>query len=108
MSAFSSRIQILVVENELRKAKVTGKEYQHFEAHSICLDDAGQPICVGVLRDISPEIRATCVPGIYRADFAMQRVTYGDKQGQIVAMITKLTPEPAVARRGPANAAVPA
>lgn len=106
MSAYSSRIQILVVENEERTSKAKGTKYQHFEAHSICLDDAGNPICVGVLRDISPDIRATCVPGVYRADFAMQRVTYGDKQGQIVAMITKLTPEPQSARRGtPAAAA---
>lgn len=103
---FSSRLNILAVENEPRLSKRTGKEYNHFVARCVVLNDAGDPITVGSLRSdqLVPEIRdqlAAGTKGIYRAHYGLRVPDYGDQKGDVVAMVTHLQPE------APARAAAP-
>lgn len=95
MSNFSATIQILAVENEMRKGKKPPfNEYQHFAARSILLDDAGNPVTVGSLRTRNQALQALCSPGTYRAGFSLQVPDFGDDKGDICAVLTSLTPVP--------------
>ena len=89
---FSSRIQILTVENENRKSKRTGNEYTHFVARAILLDDAGGVVTVGALR-VPPAMRDQVKVGSFRASFSLQVPDYGDDKGDIVAQLVELVPD---------------
>lgn len=97
---FSSRLDVLVVENEQRTSKRTGKEYNHFKASCIVLDDEGKAITVGALRSdwIVPELRDQLKPGVrgvFRVTYGLRVADYGDDKGDIVAMVVGLVPEKA-------------
>lgn len=89
---FSSRIQVLTVENEDRKSKRTGNEYKHFVARAILLADDGEVVTVGALR-VPPSLREQVKVGTFRASFSLQVPDYGDDKGDIVAVLTQLVPE---------------
>ena len=92
MNTFSSLITILSVEKEDRKSKKTGDAYQHFAARCMLLNDDGSVNTVGALRTRDEELQKQCTPGTFRADFALQVPDYGQNKGDIVAVLTKLTP----------------
>lgn len=94
MSNFSSRVQILTVENEARKSKKTGADYTHFVARAILLGDGGEVVTVGALR-VPPAMREQVQVGTFRASFSLQVPDWGDDKGDIVAVLTALVPEPA-------------
>lgn len=104
---FSSIINVLKVEREERIGKASGKAYNHFAARVILLDDGGDVLTVGVInsRRISPELRDTIAPGTYRATFALQVPDYGDDKGDVIAVVTALTPHQVKVGRQPAAAA---
>ncbi len=104
----SSRIQVLAVENEDRTSKA-GKEYTHFKASCIVLDDNGGVITVGALRsrEIMPELRDQLKPGvtgIFRVGYGLQVSDFGEKKGDIVPMVVHLQPEKPVAPTAAAKA----
>lgn len=106
---FSSRLHVLSVENEVRNSKRTGKDYTHFAARCIVLDDAGQPLTVGTLRSdqVVPELRETLkagMSGIYRAGYGLRVPDYGDDKGDVMAMVTSLVAEPPQRPAAPAKA----
>jgi len=94
--SFTSTIQVLKVENELRTSKRTGKDYAYFAARCITLTDDGQVDNVGVIRSdlVSPELRDQIRPGTFRATFALKVPDYGENKGDLVAMVTGLVPVP--------------
>lgn len=104
---FSSTITVLKVEREERTSKRTGNAYNHFAARVILLDDAGEVLTVGVInsRRITPELRESIKPGTFRATFALQVPDFGDDKGDVIALLTDLTP---VAHKASAPAPVPA
>jgi hypothetical protein len=101
MTVFSSTVRILTVENEERTT-AKGNKFPHFAARSILLGDDGETvITVGALRTRDVALQAKCVPGTYRATFALQVPDWGDNKGDICAVLTDLTPLPANAVRRP-------
>lgn len=104
---FSSTIEVLAVENEERESKRTGNKYNHFAARCVLRADDGKVITVGTLRSrrISPELRDTVRPGLFRATFALQVPDFGDDKGDIVSMLTGLVP---IDVKAPTRAAAPA
>ncbi len=95
---FSSRINVLVVENEERTSKRTGNKYNHFKASCVVLDDAGAVMTVGALRSdqIIPELRDQLKPGVsglFRVGYGLRVPDFGEQKGDVVAMVTMLTPE---------------
>lgn len=99
MTSFSSTVRILSVENEERTS-AKGVKYSHFAARSILLADDGETvITVGALRTRDVNLQKKCVPGVFRATFAMQVPDWGDSKGDIVAVLTDLTP--ALVRQAP-------
>lgn len=92
MTTFSSTVKILAVENEQRKS-AKGNTFQHFAARSILLgDDLTTVITVGALRTRDEALQKKCVPGLFRATFALQVPDWGDNKGDICAVLTDLTP----------------
>lgn len=104
---YSSTIQVLKVEKEMRKSKRTGNEFEHFAARCIVLDDAGEVVTVGTIKSkaCSPEVREKVRVGMFRAVFALQVSDYGDQQGEIVSMLTDLMPLPVRGAAAPKPAA---
>lgn len=95
---FSSRINVLAVENEERTSKRTNNKYTHFKASCIVLDDAGGVITVGALRSdqIVPELRDQLKPGVtglFRVGYGLRVPDFGEQKGDVVAMVVQLTPE---------------
>lgn len=107
MTTFSSRVQILTIENETRKSKRTGADYEHFVARSILLADDGAVVTVGTLR-VPPALREGLAVGTYRASFSLQVPDFGDNKGEIQAVLTALVPEPSPARGTAAGVSLPA
>lgn len=107
MTTFSSRVQILTIENETRKSKKTGADYEHFVARSILLADDGAVVTVGTLR-VPPALRDGLTVGTYRASFSLQVPDFGDYKGEIQAVLTALVAEPIPARGAVAGVSVPA
>lgn len=91
MSKFSSMIQVFTVENEEKTSARTGNKYTHFAARCALLDDSGQIVNVGALR-VPPAMRDQVKVGAFRAGFALQVPDWGDQKGDIVAVLTDLTP----------------
>jgi len=110
MSQFSSTLQILKVENEERTSQRTKNTYNHFAARCIVLDDSGEVITVGVInsRLVTKELRDQVKPGVFRAGFTLQVPDFGDSKGDIVAVLTSLTPAPLRALGVGAAASAPA
>lgn len=96
LMSFTSTIQVLKVENEQRTSKRTGKEYTHFAARCITLDDDGQVDNVGVIRSdlVVPELRDAIRVGTFRATFGLKVPDFGENKGDLVAMLTGLVPFP--------------
>lgn len=92
MTTFSSTIRILAVENEERTSG-KGNKFQHFAARSILLaDDMETVVTVGALRTRDEALQKQCVPGLFKATFALQVPDWGDNKGDITAVLTHLTP----------------
>lgn len=91
---FSSTINVLKVEREERTSKRTGNAYNHFAARVILLSDEGDVITVGVInsRRITPDLRESIKVGTYRATFALQVPDFGEDKGDVISMLTGLTP----------------
>lgn len=104
----SSRLNVLRVENEERTSKRTGKEYTHFKASCIVLDDEGHAITVGALRSdqIIPELRDQLKPGVtgvFRVSYGLRVPDFGDNKGDVMAMVVGLVPEKQSAPTAPAK-----
>jgi hypothetical protein len=99
----SSTIEILALENEEKVSARTGNKYRHFAARSVLRDDTGNVITVGTLRSdqILPELRDMVKPGLFRAVFSLRVPDFGANKGDIVSILTGLTPVPV---RGVASA----
>lgn len=93
MSKFSSMIQVFTIENEEKTSARTGNKYQHFAARCALLDDSGAVVNVGALR-VPPSMRDQVKIGTFRAGFALQVPDWGDQKGDIVAVLTDLSPVP--------------
>lgn len=93
MSKFSSMIQVFTIENEEKTSARTGNKYQHFAARCALLDDSGAVVNVGALR-VPPAMRDQVKIGTFRAGFALQVPDWGDQKGDIVAVLTDLSPVP--------------
>lgn len=93
MTRFVSTVQVLTVETEERKRK-DGTPYTLRKAACILLDDEGKPTTVGAIRSrlLPAEFWEKLVPGMYRAVFALQVPDWGDDKGDIVPVVTELTP----------------
>lgn len=94
----SSRLNILKIENEVRKSKRTSNDYNHFAARCIVLADDGSVMTVGTLRSdqCATELREYLKPGmegLYRAGYGLRVPDFGDEQGNVVCLCTSLTPE---------------
>lgn len=103
---FSSTIQVLKIETTDTKTinPETGKPFQRTAARAILLDDDGSVVTVGRLpvpRPLVDQVKT----GTFRATFALQVPDWGDNKGDIVAVLTGLSP---VQVRGAAPAAAPA
>lgn len=99
---FSSTLQVLKVEREERFSKRTQKNYNHFAARCILFGDDGEVINVGSIRSdrVTPELRDMVQPGTYRATFGLQVPDFGEDKGDIVTVLTGLTP--VVSKQAPA------
>jgi hypothetical protein len=103
---FVSTVQVLTVEQEELKSK-KGDPYTRRKASCVLLNDAGEPVTVGAIRSrLLPEaFWETLKPGFYRAVFALKVPEWGDDKGDIVPVVTELTPVPVrVAKPAPAGA----
>lgn len=95
---FSSRLQVLAVENETRKSQRTGNDYRHFVARCVVLDDNGGVITVGSLRSDQcvNELREALKAGdsgIYRAGYGLRVPDFGQQKGDVVCLVTSLVRE---------------
>lgn len=109
MSNFSSTLQVLVIEEQTAK-KVnpdTGLPNKWKVARCALLDDAGEVINVGRLR-VPRDLDATIARGTFRATFALGVPDWGDSKGDIMAMLTALTPVQLRAQQIGAAAPAPA
>lgn len=91
--SFSSVLQVLVVEEQTAK-KVnpeTGVPNKWKVARCALLDDGGEVVTVGRLR-VPRDLSETIAKGTYRATFALGVLDYGDSKGDIMAMLTALSP----------------
>lgn len=102
---FSSTIQVLKVEREEKTSKRTGNKWNHFAARCIVLGDDGEVLNVGSIRSdrVTPELRDSIQPGTFRAVFGMTVPDFGEDKGDLVMVLTGLTPVPS--KQGPAPAA---
>lgn len=90
---FVSTVQVLTVESEERKRK-DGTPYVQRKASCVLLDDDGKPTTVGAIRTrlLPAEFWDKLTPGMYRAVFALHVPDWGDDKGDIVPVVTQLTP----------------
>lgn len=101
MTMFSSTVQILSVEDEMRDSKKTpGTQWRHHVARAVLLNDDGSVNTVGALqlRNVPESIRKAMVPGttgFFRASYGLQVLDFGDAKGEIAAVLTSLLPIPA-------------
>lgn len=104
----SSTIQILKVSEETSK-KVnpdTGKPYVSHIARTALINDDGELETVGRLR-VPRDLVEVAKVGVYRAGFALRVPDYGPDKGDVVAVLTTLTPVPPARTAAPAPAAKP-
>lgn len=93
MTTFVSTVHVLTVEIEEKKSK-KGEPYTVRKAACVLLDDDGKPVTVGAIRSrlLPTEFWEKLVPGMYRAVFALRVPEWGDDKGDIVPVVTQLTP----------------
>ncbi len=93
--SFTSTIQLLKVSNELSKKlnPDTGKPYESCIARAALINDDGELETVGRLR-VPRELVGQANVGTYRAGFALRVPDYGADKGEVVAVLTSLTPVP--------------
>lgn len=106
--SFTSTIQILKVSEETSK-KVnpdTGKPYVSHIARTALINDDGELETVGRLR-VPRDLVEVAKVGVYRAGFALRVPDYGADKGDVVAVLTSLTPVPPARTAAPAPAAKP-
>lgn len=98
--AFTSTIQILKVSEELSKKlnPDTGKPYVSHIARTALINDDGELETVGRLR-VPRELVDVAKVGTYRAGFALRVPDYGPDKGDVVSVLTSLTPLPASGAR---------
>jgi len=89
MSTFSTQIQILLV-NDARSGTKNGRDWKMQDAECILLDEAANPVSVGVLM-IPKELMGKITPGVYTASFTLRPDLQTRK---INAAITSLVPVP--------------
>lgn len=91
----ASRLNILAVENEDRVSKLKGTTYRHFVARAVVMADDGTVITVGALRSsqVLPALRDTVKVGSFRCGFSVMVPDWGDDKGDIVSILTELTPD---------------
>ena len=110
----ASRLQILAVENEERISKSKNTPYRHFVARAVVMADDGTVITVGALRSnqVLPALRDTVKVGTFRCGFSVMVPDWGDNKGDIVSVVTELTPDvvraPAAPVAGGKQATAPA
>ena len=104
--AFTSTIQILKLTEEQSK-KVnpdTGKPYISHIARAALINDDGELETVGRLR-VPRDLVEVAKVGTFRAGFALRVPDYGPEKGDVVSVLTSLTPvPPAASTRAPAAA----
>lgn len=88
-----STVRVLTVESEERKRK-DGTPYVQRKATCILLNDDGTPANVGAIRSrlLPVEFWEKLVPGDYRAVFGLHVPDWGDDKGDLVPVVTELTP----------------
>jgi len=101
--SFSSTLNVLVVEKREVTSRKSGQKFNFVTARCALLNDAGEVTTVGALR-VPPALEEKVKPGIFRAGFALQVPDWGDEKGDIVAVLTDVTPVQLRAA-GPAPAA---
>ena len=104
--AFTSTIQILKVSQELSK-KInpdTGKPYESTIARTALINDDNELETVGRLR-VPRDLVGVAKVGVFRAGFALRVPDYGADKGDVVAVLTSLTPAPPVRTAAPTPAA---
>lgn len=91
----ASRLNILAVENEDRVSKSKGTTYRHFVARAVLMADDGTVITVGALRSnqVLPALRDMVKVGLFRCGFSVMVPDWGDNKGDIVSVLTDLTPD---------------
>lgn len=102
----TSTIQILKVSEETSK-KVnpdTGKPYVSHIARAALINDDGELETVGRLR-VPRDLVEFAKVGVYRAGFALRVPDYGADKGDVVAVLTSLTPVPPARTAAPSPAA---
>lgn len=104
----ASKIQVLAVENEDRISKSKGTTYRHFVARCVVMADDGSVITVGALRSnqMLPALRDLVKPGSFRVGYSVMVPDWGDDKGDVVSVITELTPD--VPRVAPTSSPVKA
>lgn len=103
----TSTIQILKVTEELSKKlnPDTGKPYVSHIARTALINDDGELETVGRLR-VPRELVDVAKVGTFRAGFALRVPDYGPDKGDVVSVLTSLTPlPPSASRPAPAPAA---
>lgn len=88
-----STVRVLTVESEERKRK-DGTAYIARKATCILLNDDGTPANVGAIRSrlLPAEFWDKLTPGDYRAVFGLHVPDWGDDKGDLVPVVTELTP----------------
>lgn len=100
MSGFANIIEIILVEDKVGKTpnKQTGKLPEWKEARAILRKENGEVANVGRMR-IPRDLDGQVTTGLFTCTFGLSVLDYGDTKGDIVPMITSLTPVPASAIR---------
>jgi hypothetical protein len=89
---FSSTIQILKVDKpEEKKSPKDGSMYTVYTAQTALLDDNGELLKVGRMK-IPEDMREKVKVGIFRASFSLGVAQWGQSKGDIVALLTDLSP----------------
>lgn len=93
--SFTSTIQLLKVSEETSKKlnPDTGKPYISHVARCALINDDGELETVGRLR-VPRDLVEQAKVGTYRAGFALRVPDYGADKGEVVAVLTSLTPVP--------------
>lgn len=102
----TSTIQILKVTEELSKKlnPDTGKPYVSHIARTALINNNGELETVGRLR-VPRDLVDVATVGTFRAGFALRVPDYGPDKGDVVSVLTSLTPLPPQRSAAPAPAA---
>ncbi|MFE8647177.1 hypothetical protein ACFX58_19015 [Sphingomonas sp. NCPPB 2930] len=109
MSGFGNILEIILVEEKTGKKPnpQTGQLPTWKEARAILRKENGEVASVGRMR-VPRDLEGQVATGLYTCTFGLSVIDYGDTKGDILPVITSLTPVPSNAIRkvaGPAPAA---